>query len=62
MSFISKNCYNEEIIIIFQAAGDDQRVVTLFLGPGDRRFGFSVVGGKDQPTPPRLDDLAPGKY
>ncbi|KAF2354030.1 hypothetical protein FHG87_015214 [Trinorchestia longiramus] len=36
------------------------RVVTLFLGASDRRFGFSVVGGIDDLLPARIDDIAVG--
>ncbi|XP_063846036.1 uncharacterized protein LOC135091903 [Scylla paramamosain] len=32
--------------------------VHLFLGPADRRFGFSVVGGRDEGFPPRIDEIA----
>ncbi|XP_050710409.1 uncharacterized protein LOC126995166 isoform X3 [Eriocheir sinensis] len=34
--------------------------VHLFLGPADRRFGFSVVGGMDEGFPPRIDEIAKG--
>ena len=30
------------------------------MGPSDRRFGFSVMGGIDEGFPPRIDDIAPG--
>ena len=35
--------------------------VHLFLGPTDRRFGFSVVGGMDEGFSPRIDEMAKGK-
>ena len=44
------------------AKNPNEKVVSLFLGPGDRRFGFSVIGGSDEPIPSRIDDIAPGKY
>ncbi|XP_071521701.1 LOW QUALITY PROTEIN: uncharacterized protein sdt [Panulirus ornatus] len=34
--------------------------INLFLGPADRRFGFSVVGGVDEGFPPRIDEIAKG--
>ncbi|XP_042210007.1 uncharacterized protein LOC121857817 isoform X3 [Homarus americanus] len=34
--------------------------INLFLGPADRRFGFSVVGGVDEGFPPRIDEMAKG--
>ena len=30
------------------------------LGPNDRRFGFSVVGGLEEGFRPRIDEIAPG--
>nr|XP_045610330.1 uncharacterized protein LOC123765695 isoform X4 [Procambarus clarkii] len=40
--------------------GEGAAVVNLFLGPADRRFGFSVVGGVDEGFPPRIDEMAKG--
>ncbi|XP_037773643.1 uncharacterized protein LOC119569640 isoform X3 [Penaeus monodon] len=40
--------------------GVDSTEINLFLGPADRRFGFSVVGGVDEGFPPRLDEIAKG--
>lgn len=36
--------------------------MSLFLGPADRRFGFSVVGGVGEKFPPRIEEIAKGKY
>ena len=36
--------------------------VDVTLGPDDRRFGFSVVGGREEGFPPRIDEIAPGPY
>lgn len=38
----------------------DPDVVQVTLGPHDRRFGFSVVGGKEEGFPPRIDEIAKG--
>ena len=40
----------------------DPDVVAVTLGPHDRRFGFSVVGGKEEGFPPRIDEIAKGIY
>ncbi|XP_042885379.1 uncharacterized protein LOC122261683 isoform X2 [Penaeus japonicus] len=42
--------------------GVDSTEINLFLGPADRRFGFSVVGGVDEGFPPRIDEIAKGEY
>ncbi|KAK3881977.1 hypothetical protein Pcinc_013616 [Petrolisthes cinctipes] len=42
--------------------GERSREVSLFLGPTDRRFGFSVVGGVGEKFPPRIEEMAKGKY
>ncbi|GFU54969.1 uncharacterized protein NPIL_504991 [Nephila pilipes] len=35
-------------------------VVTINLGPTDKRFGFSVVGGCDEGFVPRIENITPG--
>lgn len=40
----------------------DGDVVDVTLGPNDRRFGFSVVGGSEEGFPPRIDEIAAGKF
>lgn len=46
--------------------GDDSNEavfeVVVDMKPGERRFGFSVMGGLDEGFPPRIDDIAPGKF
>ena len=34
--------------------------VTILLGFSDKRFGFSVVGGKGEGLKPRIDEIQPG--
>ncbi|XP_012557503.1 protein PALS1 isoform X1 [Hydra vulgaris] len=34
--------------------------ILIEMGPSDRRFGFSVMGGIDEGFPPRIDDISPG--
>ena len=41
---------------------DDPEVVMVRLGPNDRRFGFSVVGGSEEGFPPRIDEIASGNW
>lgn len=38
----------------------EERQVTVFMEPGDQRFGFSVIGGVDEGFVPRVDDVAKG--
>ncbi|XP_018023286.1 protein PALS1 [Hyalella azteca] len=47
--------------VLQESLGPQIKKVSVFMGPADRRFGFSVVGGSDDPhSPPRLDHIAPG--
>ena len=34
--------------------------VTVEMMPGEKRFGFSVMGGSDEGFPPRIDEIASG--
>ena len=38
----------------------DGDLVDVTLGPNDRRFGFSVVGGLEEGFAPRIDEIAKG--
>ncbi|XP_035215964.1 uncharacterized protein LOC118189466, partial [Stegodyphus dumicola] len=37
----------------------DEDCVEIFLGPSDKRFGFSVVGGCDEGFGPRIENITP---
>ncbi|GFY39895.1 MAGUK p55 subfamily member 5 [Trichonephila inaurata madagascariensis] len=39
---------------------ENNDVVTINLGPTDKRFGFSVVGGCDEGFVPRIENITPG--
>ena len=49
------------LLFLAQNAEGDPDVVEVTLGPNDRRFGFSVVGGQEEGFPPRIDEIAKGK-
>ncbi|CAG0881449.1 unnamed protein product [Cyprideis torosa] len=39
---------------------DGTRNVQVFMGPGDTRFGFSVIGGCDEGFMPIIDEISEG--
>lgn len=57
--------YSQSGTLPIWPGGDADEVVfevVVDMRPGERRFGFSVMGGLDEGFPPRIDDIAPGRY
>lgn len=62
VSRTKRNCKNVLFLFVFMCHKQEQIIqVTCAMLNGDKRFGFSVIGGREEGFPPCIDEITPGK-